>query len=135
MTIKNRILQVQAIVALEKARGGGDLGDQLGRAAEAAIRDGLGSPAGKAYMGIFANSSEQLTRLTTNQLDGNNTYLPRVRAYVAANGVCAPGTDAATMKGVVGLGDIDADKPDGEPLDDNFDANIARAVAIPALPA
>jgi hypothetical protein len=137
MTIKERLLQVQAAVVLDKARGGVALAEAVGFAAEAAIRDGIYSTAGRAYMAIFANSVDQLTRLTTDELDGDNTYLPRVRAYVAANGVCAPGTDAATIKGLMGVGDIDAPKPDNEPLDDTPDQTVIdlRAVKIPDLPA
>jgi hypothetical protein len=136
MNIKDRLLQVQAAVVLDKVKGNGDLGKAVGDAAEEAVRDGINSPKGKAYMALFASSAEQLTRLTTNNLDGANTYLPKTRAYIAVNGVCAPGTDAATIKGLMGLGNIDAPKPNGEPLDETVDEATVnlRAVEIPDLP-
>ncbi|HEX8293940.1 MAG TPA: hypothetical protein VF570_19395 [Pyrinomonadaceae bacterium] len=117
MKIEQRIKLIQAAVAVDKAKGRGDLGEQVGKAAEAAMLGGIASEAWKKYMSLFADSAEQLTRLTTNELDGDNDYLPRMRAYIVANGVCAPGTDAATMKGFAGLGGmIDAPGPNDEPL-------------------
>ncbi|HEX8355642.1 MAG TPA: hypothetical protein VF611_22235 [Pyrinomonadaceae bacterium] len=125
MEIKKRLLLVQAAVAVDKAKGSGDLGRRVGDAAERALREGMQSDAWKEYMSLFADSAEQLKRLTTDELDGNNDYLPRARAYIVANAICAPGTDAATMKGLVGLGDIDADKPDNDPLDVEPDPKVA----------
>lgn len=125
-TIEQRIRLVQAAVAVDKAKGDPlKLGEKVGKAAEAAMLGGINSEAWKKYMSLFANSSEQLQRLTTNTLDGQNDYLQSMRAYIVANGVCAPGTDAATMKGFERLGGlIDADKPDGTPLNTAPEQNV-----------
>jgi hypothetical protein len=134
--IKQRLLKVQAAVVVEKANGGGSLGEQIGLAAERAMIEGMNSDAWKAYMSLFADSADQLKRLTTTELDGEDDaqYLPRMRAYIVANAVCAPGTDAATIKGLVGIpSDIDAARPDGEPLSETADPAVValRPVNIP----
>ena len=139
-TIRNNLLRVQAAVVSQKATTGVTaLGDAIGNAAEAALLKGMTAPDGTAtpewerYMALFANSAEQLERLTSNKHDGNNTWLPRVRAYIVANGICAPGTDAATIKNTMGLGDIDARKPDNTELSLTTDPAVIakRAVPIP----
>lgn len=132
-TIKQRLLKVQAAVVQEKANGGGPKGELIGLAAEKAMRDGINSEAWKDYMALFADSADQMARLTTDTLDGTNTWLPRARAYIIANAVCTPDTDAATIKGISGLGDIDAKKPNGQPLDETPDPVIVarRPVQIP----
>lgn len=138
MSIKKRLLKVQAAVVLDKVNGTGKLGTAIGDAAEAAMFAGIDSEEWKAYMSLFADSADQLKRLTTTELDGEGTdearYLPRIRAYIVANGICAPGTDAATMKGLIGIAaDIDADKPDGAPLSETVDPTVVarRPVNIP----
>jgi hypothetical protein len=136
MTIEKRIKQVQAAVAVDKANGNGDLGEKIGKAAESAMLQGIKSDAWKAYMALFADSADQLKRLTTDELDGENDYLPRMRAYMVANSVCAPGTDAATMKGFERLGGmIDAPRPDGEPLSTEVDQAVTdlRPFNIPPV--
>ena len=138
-TIKNNLLRVQAAVVTEKANGATALGEAIGRAAEAALTKGMTAPDGtvtrewEAYMALFANSAEQLKRLTTTEFDGTNTYLPRARAYVVANSICAPGTDTATIKGLMGVGDIDAKKPDNNALQLTTDPAVIakRAIQIP----
>ncbi len=139
-TIVNNLLRVQSAVVAEKATTGTTaLGDAIGRAAEAALLKGMTGPDGKAtaewesYMSMFANSAEQLERLTTTKHDGTNTWLPRVRAYIVANGICAPGTDAATIKNTMGLGNVDAKKPDNTALSLTTDPAVIakRAVRIP----
>jgi hypothetical protein len=137
MNIKKKLLQVQAAVALDKAKGsGGALGEAIGLAAERALTKGMESDEWKDYMALFADSAEQLQRLTTTDLDGTNAWLPRARAYIVANAICAPGTDTVTIKGVIGIGDIDVNKPDGTALDETFDQAVAnrRAVNVPPLP-
>jgi hypothetical protein len=135
MKIQEKLLRVQAAVIVDKAKGGGALGVQLGQASEEAITNGMGSPKWEAYMALFADSAEQLARLTTNSLDGNNQWLQRARAYIAANGVCAPVTDGATVKGLDGIGDIDVKKPNGDPLDETPDAGVAakRPFVVPPI--
>jgi hypothetical protein len=144
MRIRQRILKVQAAVVADKADGDPKkLGKLVGDAAEAAIFAGINSEQWKDYMSLFATSEEQLTRLTTADLDGpgdSAVYMPRIRAYVAVNGVCAPGTDAATMKGHDGAVfsvSIDDDKPNGAgPLDVNPAAAVTqrRKAKFPDLP-
>lgn len=140
MKIRDRLLLVQAAVAVDKVRGTGELGTKVGDAAEAAMVGGMTSDAWKAYMSLFAESADQLKRLTTTELDGEGTdearYLPRVRAYIVANGICAPGTDAATVKNLMGINaNIDADKPDGDPLSTDPVEEVVnlRPFAIPQV--
>ena len=140
MKIRERLLLVQAAVAVDKVKGTGDLGTRVGDAAEAAMRGGIASDEWKAYMSLFADSADQLKRLTTTELDGDGTnearYLPRVRAYIVANGVCAPGTDAATVKNLMGIdANIDADRPDGDPLSTEPEEDVVklRPFVIPQL--
>jgi hypothetical protein len=144
MRIKQRILKVQAAVVADKADGDKKgLGTKVGDAAEAAIFAGINSEAWRDYMSLFASSEEQLTRLTTADLDAPGdagVYMPRIRAYIAANGVCAPGTDAATMKGHDGAAfsvSIDDDKPNNAgPLDVAPGATVTqrRKAKFPDLP-
>lgn len=137
-TIQNNLLRVQAAVVTQKATTGAtSLGEAIGRAAEAALTKGMTSPDGtvtpewEKYMALFANSADQLKRLTTTEFDGTNTWLPRARAYIVANGICAPGTDAATVKGTMAIGDIDAKKPDNTSLELTTDpAVIAKRGGI-----
>ncbi|MDT5271116.1 MAG: hypothetical protein QOH49_3302 [Acidobacteriota bacterium] len=140
MKIRDRLLLVQAAVAVDKVKSTGDLGTKVGNAAEAAMLGGIASDAWKAYMSLFADSADQLKRLTTTELDGEGTdeavYLPRVRAYIVANGICAPGTDAITVKNLMGINaNIDSDKPDGDPLSTDPDINVTnlRPFIIPAV--
>lgn len=137
MTIEKRIKLVQAAVAVDKAKGDPlDLGEKVGKAAERAMLAGINSNEWKDYMSLFADSADELKRLTTNELDGENDYLPRMRVYIVANAVCAPGTDAATMKGFERLGGmIDAPRPDGEPLGTDVDAAVTgrRPFPIPEI--
>jgi hypothetical protein len=136
MDISKRILKVQAAVLADKIDGEPlKLGRKVGDAAEAAIIGGITSDAWKSYMSLFADSADQLKRLTTNELDAtadDKIYLPRLRAYIVANGVCAPGTEAATMKNFAGIPvDIDADKPGGVPLDETVDPNVVGLRPFP----
>lgn len=144
MRIRQRILKVQAAVVADKADGDPkQLGKAVGDAAEAAIFAGINSEQWKDYMSLFASSEEQLTRLTTADLDGpgdSGVYMARIRAYVAVNGVCAPGTDAATMKGHDGsvfAASVDDDKPgNAGPLDVKPAAAVTqrRKARFPNLP-
>jgi hypothetical protein len=137
MKIQEKLLRVQAAVIVDKAKGKGALAVQLGEASEKAITKGMGTPEWEAYMALFADSAEQLERLTTTNLDGTNNWLPRARAYIAANGVCSPITDAATAKGLGpdGVGDIDVKKPSGDPLDETPDPGVAakRPFVVPPI--
>lgn len=138
MKIMKRLLKVQAAVAVNKVEGDGSLGVAVGDAAERAMIGGMKSDEWKVYMSLFADSADQLRRLTTTELDAvdddHANYLPRIRAYIVANGICAPGTDAATAKGLMGFRvQIDADKPGGEPLNEAPDPAVValRPVNIP----
>jgi hypothetical protein len=90
MKIKERLVKVQLAVLENKVNGDGEYGRLVGDAAEAAMIKGMISEEWKNYMSLFADSADQFKRLTTTELDGNDEWLPRVRAYIVANGICAP---------------------------------------------
>ncbi len=112
MKISERLVKVQLAVLHNKVNGDGTYGRKVGDAAMKAMMKGLGSEEWKNYMSLFADSSEQLTRLSSTELDGNDEWLPHIRAYIVANGTCAPGTDAKTIANLTNLqSDIDKRNP------------------------
>lgn len=135
MKISQRLVKVQLAVLNNKVNGDGSYGKKLGEAAEAAMLKGIYSDEWKAYMSLFADSSDQLKRLTTDELDGGDPYLPRIRAYIVANGVCAPGTDAKTINGTMNFAaqgvDIDQPKPNDDPLSETVDPAVVALRPIP----
>lgn len=60
--------------------------------AVAAIGSGIGSAEWTAYMQQFANTPQQLARLTATDGTAQNPELKLARAYLVANAVCGPGT-------------------------------------------
>lgn len=108
MKIREKLLRVHVAVILDKIQGGGMLAGDIGQSAVKAITKGLGSDEWKEYMALFADSADQLKRLTTDASDGANSWLPHARAYIVSNAVCAAATDIATHKGLDEIGDIDA---------------------------
>lgn len=135
MKITQRLVKVQLAVLYDKVHGGGEFGDRVGKAAEDAMVGGMGSDAWKRYMSLFADSSDQLKRLTTTELDGEDPYLSRIRAYIVANGVCAPGTDAKTINGTMNFADrgsdIDKPRPNDDPLSETVDPAVVALRPIP----
>jgi hypothetical protein len=141
MKITQRLVKVQLAVLDNKVNGDGSYGKKVGEAAEAAMTKGMTAADGtvsedwKRYMSLFADSADQLKRLTTTELDGDDEYLSRIRAYIVANGVCAPGTDAKTINGTRNFmadgSDIDNAKPNNDPLSEAVDATIVALRPIP----
>lgn len=140
MKIMDRLRKVQLAVLNDKVNGTGTLGEKAGEAALAALNGGLGSEPWKNYMSLFADSAEQLTRLSSAELDAGDQYLPRIRAYIVANGICAPGTDLKTVNGTRNFapqngGDIDRPKAGNSPLSEAVDGGVVarRAAALGPL--
>jgi hypothetical protein len=135
MKIMQRLVKVQLAVLHNKVNGDGEYGKKVGEAAEAAMLKGIASDEWRAYMSLFADSSDQLKRLTTTELDGEDAYLPRIRAYIVANGVCAPGTDAKTINGTRNFmaegSDIDNPMPNNDPLSEAVDPAVVALRPIP----
>lgn len=131
MKIKDKLLRAHAAVVIDKAKGGGMLGEQIGQRAVAAITKGMDSDEWKAYMALFADSPDQLKRLTTTALDGNNAWMAHARAYMVSNAICAAATNTDTLNGLDAM-DIDANF-NGAPLDETPDPAVAalRPFKIP----
>jgi hypothetical protein len=87
-------------------------GEDMKNAAIEAIMNGLGSEEWKAYMSLFADNAEQLTRLTTEQATDED-YLPQMRAYIVSNAVCGGFTGTRTHLNIdrekidLGLSDVE----------------------------
>ncbi|MGB8510756.1 MAG: hypothetical protein WCD76_20460 [Pyrinomonadaceae bacterium] len=93
-TIKDRVLEIQAEVKKDPGKG-----DELRKQAILAMYKGMESDAWKEYMGNFATTPEQLTRLTT--LTGDHLpYVRQARCYLIANAMCLPGTDNGMLDGI-----------------------------------
>ena len=137
-SIKEKVRDVHAAVVVAKALGSEQLGIDIGKAAEEAILEGM-KQGGKweAYMALFADSDEQLRRLTTTDLDGDDEWLPRAKAYLVSNAICAPFTEVKTDNGLNALqgGDFDAPKEGGVALDTTPSEAVKgkRAVKVPTL--
>jgi hypothetical protein len=110
-TIFRNLQNAHAAVVNDTMKGG-DLGARIGALAIKAVTGGLTSPDWKTYMSLFADNVTQLNRLTTTTTDGNRTYLPQFRAYIAGNGVC----DAATTTDTANKLDVT--------IDDGLDPNL-----------
>lgn len=91
--------KIHVAVVKDKETKNGELAEALSRLAVEAIMGGLGSEAWVMYMSIFANNTAQLKVLTEPQ-EGEHYYLPKSRAYIVSNAVCAAGTNTATTNGV-----------------------------------
>jgi hypothetical protein len=73
-----------------------------------ALMNGIGSAQGKAYMSLFADNEEQLTRLTVPDQQSDLNYYRESRAYMVANAIC--GADSTTLTGTK-VKDLDANLP------------------------
>lgn len=91
--------KIHIAVVKDKETKGGQLAQALSALAVEAIMSGLGKPAWVKYMSIFADNDAQL-KLLTQATEGEDPYLPRSRAYIVSNAVCAAGTNTATTNGV-----------------------------------
>jgi hypothetical protein len=99
-TIIEKVGEIHIAVVTDKEQGNGALADALSKLAVEAIMEGFGKPAWRKYMSIFADNTDQLKLLTERQGDPEPDYLPKVRAYIVANAVCAAGTNTATTNGI-----------------------------------
>jgi len=82
------------------------LGFKLKQAAIEAMMAGIGSDAWDSYMSLFADNTEQLTRLTVRAVN-EDLWLLESRAYMVANSIC--GADSTTQTGLRVDKLIDAD--------------------------
>jgi hypothetical protein len=98
--IIKRVGEIHVAVVKDKETRDGELADALSKLAVAAIMEGFGKPAWRKYMSVFADNPEQLTLLTEPAGNPEPDYLPKVRAYIVANAVCAAGTNTATTNGL-----------------------------------
>lgn len=99
MSIRSNIEGIMAAVA------GGDnkLGEELQAKSVAAIKGGEGSAAWKSYMEQFAQSPEQLARLTPTDDTVNDAEMDVARTYLIGNGTCGAETTGTTL--LQGVGD------------------------------
>ena len=76
------------------------LGLLLKNAAIEAIEAGIGTPPWEAYMSMFADSEEQLKRLTVSDPAKDEQWLRESRAYIVTNSICSVDTNTKTRLGV-----------------------------------
>lgn len=76
------------------------LGLLLKNAAIEAIEAGIGKPQWEAYMSMFADSEEQLKRLTVSDPANDEQWLRESRAYIVTNSICSVDTNTKTRLGV-----------------------------------
>jgi hypothetical protein len=94
MTILQKIDEV---IATEKTDQTGQISSKLQDEAVAAILGGIKSDAWKTYMKNFADTPEQLARLTAEDPKDpatNDPYIRKALAYLVSNAVC--GLDTVT---------------------------------------
>jgi hypothetical protein len=97
MSIFNNLKKVRAAVAIASITSDvSDISIAINKAAMAAMFKGMGSEEWEKYMAIFCENQDQLTRLTV-QANGEAPYLPQMRAYLVADGICDPSTTFSTM--------------------------------------
>jgi hypothetical protein len=117
--------QIHIAVVKDKETKQGVLAQTLSTLAVKAIMGGLGSAAWKEYMSIFADNDAQL-KLLTETTEDEDEYLPKSRAYIVSNAVCAAGTNTATTNGV--------DRAIGDQVANNEpDGTVNKPAAITAL--
>jgi len=88
MTILEKILNK---IEEEKADTTGHVADKLQDEAVEALLGGIGSDAWKTYMQNFADSPEQLARLTAEDPADpatNDPYVRKALAYLVSNAIC-----------------------------------------------
>lgn len=97
--IIKKVGAIHIAVVKDKETRGGELAEALSKLAVEAIMEGVGKPAWRKYMSIFADNPDQL-KLLSEPGNPEPDYLPKVRAYIVANAVCAAGTNTATTNGL-----------------------------------
>jgi hypothetical protein len=98
MSILDNLKRTEVAVYVSNFKKG-DLGRKIGDAAVAAIMNGLKSKEWQQYMALFCDTPAELERLTVPK-DGEDDYLPQMRAYIVANAVCAGETGTRTSNKV-----------------------------------
>lgn len=124
--IVERIGEIHIAVVMDKETKNEELGAKLSELAVAAIMAGLGEPEWRKYMSIFADNTDQLELLSVATLNEPD-YLPKVRAYMVSNAVCAAGTNTATTNGLT-----TQNKTDLRAFGNNDKGVGAKAVTRPA---
>jgi hypothetical protein len=97
MSIMSNLKRTEKAVAKDIANGG-DLARRIGDAAVAAITKGMKSKEWKQYMALFCDTKQELAQLTVER-GSDHDYMPKMRAYIVANAVCAAdtGTEVAAL--------------------------------------
>jgi len=98
MSIRKNLERTAAAVAVDSFNGG-DLADRISAAAVEAIMKGIGTHEWEKYMALFCDTKEELAQLTVVR-ETDNDYMPKMRAYIVANSVCAADTATETAAGV-----------------------------------
>ena len=98
MSIRKNLERTAAAVAVDSFNGG-DLADRISAAAVEAIMKGIGTHEWEKYMALFCDTKEELAQLTVVR-ETDNDYMPKMRAYIVANAVCAADTGTQTANGV-----------------------------------
>jgi hypothetical protein len=99
MSILKNLQRVAAVVAADDLNGG-KFGESLKNTAIEAMVTGINSPAGEAYMSMFADNAQQLARLTKPDKANDPDWLPQSRAYIMANSICGTITGTRTQLNV-----------------------------------
>lgn len=108
MKILNKVERVKCGLVIDTYKGG-TKGAKLKAAATEAALKGMGSAEWKNYMTIFADSKEQLARLTGD--DSHAPYVRQMSAYLVANGTCGGETPHNLAQGIDESIDDDLDVP------------------------
>ena len=98
MSIRKNLERTAAAVAVNSFNGG-DLADRISEAAVEAIMKGIGTHEWNKYMALFCDTKEELAQLTVVR-ETDDYYMPKMRAYIVANAVCAADTGTETAAGV-----------------------------------
>lgn len=103
MSIKENIEEMINILSAEREQIGDDtkphpIADKVRTRATKAILGGVGDRA--VYMTMFAKSTEELERLIPTDGTDNDEAKNVARAYLIANGMCAPGTGKMLLNNV-----------------------------------
>ena len=114
MTIFKNLQRVAVAVAMDDLAGG-NFGEMVKNAGIAAVMGGMNSAEWRAYMSLFADNAQQLTRLTTADPQTDPNYLPQTRAYIVTNSICGTLTGTRTHLNVKQeeIDDTLPDEPDG----------------------
>ena len=133
MKILEKLANARLAVILDTSEGG-HLGFDIGNLAQLAVLKEFGSQEWTDYMTLFVDTKAQLDRLTTVAAN-DDSYFPKGRAYIVANGTCGADTDTFTGKGVLPIIDGGLNPtPDGKIVDPPDPAPAGGAVRRFAIP-